>query len=51
MTLTKDEMVEVIEGDIIDRSDKTVLCGYALDWALGYLDRTAAARGFAFSRA
>ena len=42
-------MTAVIESDIIDRSDKSTLCSYALDWALGYLDRTAAARGFAFS--
>lgn len=42
-------MVTVIENDIIDRSDKSTLVGYALDWALTYLDTTAAARGFAFA--
>jgi len=47
--LTKTQMIAVIEDDIIDRSDKSTLVGYALDWALSYLDRTAAARGFAFS--
>ena len=47
--LTKTQMISVIEDDIIDRSDKSTLVGYALDWALNYLDRTAAMRGFAFS--
>jgi len=47
--LTKTQMIAVIEDDIIDRSDKSTLVGYALDWALSYLDRTAAARGFVFS--
>ncbi len=47
--LTKTQMIAVLEGDIIDRSDKSTLVGYSLDWALSYLDRTAAARGFAFS--
>ena len=49
MSLTKTQMVAVIEDDIIDRSDKTTLVGFALDWALEYIDKTAAARGFAFS--
>ena len=49
MALTKNEMVALIEDDIIHRSDKSTMVGYALDWALGYLDRTTAARGFAFS--
>ena len=49
MALTKTAMVSVIQTDIIDRSDKTTLVGYALDWALGFIDKTAAARGFAFS--
>ena len=49
MSLTKAQMVSVIEDDIIDRSDKTTLVGYALDWALESIDKTAAARGFAFS--
>ena len=48
-TLTKTEMTAVIEDDIIDRSDKSTLVGYALEWALTYLDTTAAARGFAFA--
>ena len=47
--LTKTQMLAVLESDIIDRSDKSTLCGYSLDWALSYLDRTAAARGFVFS--
>ena len=47
--LTKTQMIAVIEDDIIDRSDKSTLVGYSLDWALNYLDRTAAARGYAFS--
>ena len=47
--LTKTQLLAVLESDIIDRTDKSTLCGYALDWALSYLDRTAAARGFAFS--
>ena len=47
--LTKTAMIAVIEDDIIDRSDKSTLVGYSLDWALSYLDRTAAAHGFAFS--
>ena len=42
-------MISVIESDIIDRTDKSTLVGYALDWSLNFLDRTAAARGFAFS--
>ena len=49
MGLTKTQMVAVIEDDIIDRSDKTTLVGFALDWALEHIDKTAAARGFAFS--
>jgi len=47
--LTKTQMIAVIESDIIDRTDKSTLVGYSLDWALSYLDRTAAAHGFAFS--
>lgn len=47
--MTKTQMIAVIEDDIIDRSDKSTLVAFALDWALNYLDRTAAARGFAFS--
>lgn len=47
--MTKTQMIAVIEDDIIDRSDKSILVAFALDWALNYLDRTAAARGFAFS--
>ena len=47
--MTKTQMIAVIEDDIIDRSDKSTLVSYALDWALNYLDRTAAARGFVFS--
>ena len=47
--LTKTQMLSVLESDIIDRTDKSALCSFALDWALGFLDRTAAARGFAFS--
>ena len=47
--MTKTQMLSVLESDIIDRSDKSVLCSFALDWSLSYLDRTAAARGFAFS--
>ena len=47
--MTKTQLLSVLESDIIDRSDKSTLCSFALDWALNYLDRTAAARGFAFS--
>jgi len=47
--LTKTQLVALIEDDIIDRDDKTTLVGYALDWALVYLDRTAAAKGWCFS--
>ena len=47
--MTKTQMIAVIEDDIIDRSDKSTLVAFALDWALNYLDRTAATRGFAFS--
>ena len=47
--MTKTQMLSILESDVIDRSDKSVLCSFALDWALGFLDRTAAARGFAFS--
>lgn len=47
--LTKTQLLAVLQDDIIDRSDKSTLCSYALDWALSYLDRTAAAHGFAFS--
>ena len=42
-------MISVIESDIIDRTDKSTLVGYSLDWALSYIDKTAAAHGFAFS--
>lgn len=47
--MTKTQMLSVLESDIIDRTDKPTLCSFALDWALNYLDRTAAARGFVFS--
>ena len=47
--LTKTQLLAVLQEDVIDRTDKSVLCSFALDWALNYLDRTAAARGFAFS--
>ena len=47
--LTKGAMVDVIQDDIIDRTDKSDLVGYALNWALEAIDKTAAARGFAFS--
>ena len=47
--MTKTQLLAVLQEDIIDRTDKSTLCSYALDWALNYLDRTAAARGFAFS--
>ena len=47
--MTKTQMLSVLEDSIIDRSDKSTLCAFALDWALNYLDRTAAARGFVFS--
>ena len=49
MSMTKTQLLSVLETDIIDRSDKSTLCSFALDWSLGYLDRTAAAHGFAFS--
>jgi len=49
MALTKTQMTSVIEDDIIDRHDKSTLVGFALTWALEYIDKTAAARGFAFS--
>ena len=42
-------MLDVLENSIIDRTDKSVLCGYSLDWALNFLDRTTAARGYSFS--
>lgn len=47
--MTKTQMLAVLEDDIISRSDKSTLCAFALDWSLNYLDRTAAARGYAFS--
>ena len=47
--LTKTQLLAVLQSDVIDRSDKSTLCSYALDFALSHLDRTAAARGFAFS--
>ena len=47
--LTKTQLLAVLQDDIIDRSDKSTLCSYALDWALSYIDRTAATRGLAFS--
>jgi len=49
MSLTRTQMRAVIEDDIIDRSDKTTLVNFAIDWGLEYLDKTSAARGFAFS--
>ena len=49
MSMTKAQMTTVIEDDIIDRDDKSTLVGYALDWAIEYIDKTAALRGFAFS--
>ena len=42
-------MLDVLENSIIDRTDKSVLCSFALDWALNFLDRTTAARGYSFS--
>lgn len=48
-TLTKAAMTTVINTDIIDRTDKNTTIGYALNWALTDIDKTAAARGFAFS--
>ena len=47
--LTKTQLLAVLQEDVIDRTDKSVLCSYSLDWALSHLDRTTAARGFAFS--
>ncbi|GAG21266.1 unnamed protein product, partial [marine sediment metagenome] len=43
-TLTKVAMTTVIKNDIIDRpgGDKDTLIGYALNWALTYIDKTAA---------
>ena len=49
MSLTRAQIRTVIETDIIDRTDKTTLCNYAIDFALEYIDKTAAARGFAFA--
>ena len=48
-TLTKAAMTTVINTHIIDRTDKNTLIGYALNWALEYIDTTAATHGFAFS--
>ena len=49
--MNKTQMIAVLEDNIFNRGDAKMvtLYGYALDWALSYLDRTAAARGFAFS--
>ena len=47
--LTRTQMLAILEDDIINRGDKTTLCTFALDWALNFLDRTTAARGYAFS--
>ncbi|MDD2777724.1 MAG: hypothetical protein PHI16_02350 [Methanocellales archaeon] len=49
MSLTRAQIRTVIEDDIIDRTDKTVLVDFSINWALEYIDKTAAARGFAFS--
>ena len=49
MSLTRTQMLSILESDIIDRSDKTSLCTNALNWALEEIDKTAAAHGYAFS--
>ena len=49
MSLTRAQIRTVIENDIIDRTDKTTLVNYSIDFALEYIDKTAAARGFAFA--
>jgi len=40
MSLTKAQMVSLIEDDIIHRSDKTTLVGYAINWGLEYIDKS-----------
>ena len=49
MSMTKTQLLSVLETDIINRTDKSTLCSFALDWALNFLDRTTAARGYSFS--
>lgn len=49
MSLTRAQIRTIIEDDIIDRTDKTSLVDNAINWGMEYLDKTAAARGFAFS--
>ena len=40
MSLTKTQMVTLIESDIIHRSDKTTCVGYAINWSLERLDKS-----------
>ena len=40
MSLTKTQMVTLIESDIIHRSDKTTSVGYAINWSLERLDKS-----------
>lgn len=39
-TLTKTQMRSMIESDVIDRTDKTTLVNFALDWGLEYIDKS-----------
>ena len=49
MSLTRAQLRSLIEDDIIDRSDKTTLVNYAIDWGLEYIDKTTTARGYTFA--
>ena len=49
MSLTRAQIRTVLEDDIINRSDKTTLVNYSIDFALEYIDKTSASRGFAFA--
>ncbi len=40
MAMTKAQMRTLIQDDIIDRTDKTVLVNFALDWGKEYIDKS-----------
>jgi len=38
--MTKAQMVDLIQGNIIDRTDMTTAVGYAINWGLEYIDKS-----------
>lgn len=49
MSLTRAQLRSLIEDDIIDRSDKSTLVNYAINWGLELIDKTTTARGYTFA--